>query len=226
MYVIIKPGYDIYHHGVKGQKWGIRRYEERRNKIYSKLTNSEKKNLIDKENKYKNTYNNRTRFKDFLNAYGEYYESYKNLFKTYFKYGSLSEEYLNKYGEFGHKMYMVRYKLSKILIDGEKAGHDRRQLNKTLRNLEKKEKKMNKRLKAYNNMTSLEKDDYFSGIVSDITLKSQINKENKSKYKKLIKENRKKLDNLVKTSLKRDKINYEPFEYDKLFRDEKLHREY
>ena len=51
---------------------------------------------------------------------------------------------------------------------------------------------MNKRLKAYNNMTSLEKDDYFSDIVSDMTLKSQINKENKSKYKKFIKENRKK----------------------------------
>ena len=43
MYVIVKPGNDIYHHGVKGQKWGIRRYEERRNKIYSKLTNGEKK---------------------------------------------------------------------------------------------------------------------------------------------------------------------------------------
>ena len=43
MYVIVKPGNDIYHHGVKGQKWGIRRYEERRNKIYSKLNNDEKK---------------------------------------------------------------------------------------------------------------------------------------------------------------------------------------
>lgn len=43
MYVIVKQGNDIYHHGVKGQKWGIRRYEERRNKIYSKLTNGEKK---------------------------------------------------------------------------------------------------------------------------------------------------------------------------------------
>ena len=111
-------------------------------------------------------------------------------------------------------------------MDMEKGIHDRKQLNKTLRNLEKKEKKMDKRLKAYNNMTPLEKDDYFSGIVSDITLKSQINKGNKSKYKKLIKENREKLDNLVETSLRRNKTNDEPFEYDKLFRDEKMHREY
>ena len=226
MYVIVKPGNDIYHHGVKGQKWGIRRYEERRNKIYSKLTNGEKKNLIDAENKYKDTYNNRTRLKDVGKAYGEYYDSYKDLWKSWLKNGVLSEEYLNSYGNFGHKTFMVQYKLSRVIMDMEKGIHDRKQLNKTLRNLEKKEKKMDKRLKAYNNMTPLEKDDYFSGIVSDITLKSQINKGNKSKYKKLIKENREKLDNLVKTSLKRNKTNDEPFEYDKLFRDEKMHREY
>ena len=226
MYVIVKPGNDIYHHGIKGQKWGIRRYEERRNKIYSKLTNSEKKNLIDAENKYKDTYNNRTRLKDVGKAYGEYYDSYKDLWKSWLKNGTLSEEYLNSYGNFGHKEFMVRYKLSRVIMDMEKGMHDRKLLNKTLRNLEKKEKKMDKRLKAYNNMTPLEKDDYFSGIVSDITLKSQINKGNKSKYKKLIKENREKLDNLVETSLRRNKTNDEPFEYDKLFRDEKMHREY
>ena len=137
MYIVVKTGDDIYHHGVKGQKWGIHRYEERRNKIYSKLNNSEKKNLIDKENKYKDTYNNRTRFKDYFNSIKEYNKSYKNTLKNWLKYGTFSEEYLKSYGETGHKIYMVQYKLSKIFIDSEKAGHARKQLNKTLRNLEK-----------------------------------------------------------------------------------------
>ena len=147
MYVIVKPGNDIYHHGVKGQKWGIRRYEERRNKIYSKLTNSEKKNLIDAENKYKDTYNNRTRLKDVGKAYGEYYDSYKDLWKSLLKNGTLSEEYLNSYGNLGHKEFMIIYKLSRVIMDMEKGIHDRKQLNKTLRNLEKKEqeKKLEKR---------------------------------------------------------------------------------
>ena len=38
MYVIIKPGNDIYHHGVKGQKWGVRH-----EKAYQKLNGKNKK---------------------------------------------------------------------------------------------------------------------------------------------------------------------------------------
>ena len=44
MYVIVKPGNDIYHHGVKGQKWGvitkIKDYMAKRKVLNNKRINS------------------------------------------------------------------------------------------------------------------------------------------------------------------------------------------
>ena len=44
MYVIVKPGNDIYHHGIKGQKWGvitkIKDYMTKRKALNNKRINS------------------------------------------------------------------------------------------------------------------------------------------------------------------------------------------